>query len=131
MSYRERTGVRNLSFSTWHRSLPQRCHVIDIDFCEYCWRCRRPLALIETATGHHDRPKPTTVLQRLAEMAGLPAWLILYDIDLTQPFDIGPTLRVSRLRPDPAGPYERTLEQVGDLITRIHDGCACQQRIAS
>lgn len=78
MALRERFGERDLTYSRWHRSLDPRLHFIDIDSVEYCHRCKQPLVLIELAKDIGQRNKATTVLQRLAAMANLPAYLVFY-----------------------------------------------------
>lgn len=84
MSHRERTGVRSLLYSGWHRersiaqyigivSAAKLC-MIDIDAVEYCY-CGQPLALIETQESHGP-PKPAPVMSALARMAGIPAYSV-------------------------------------------------------
>lgn len=89
MTEAERFGNRDLTYSQWHRSkslsryVGQRaayeCSVIDIDWCEYCRRCKKPLALIETTMG--PRPKPATVTTHLGLMADLPVLSLAYEVD--------------------------------------------------
>jgi hypothetical protein len=104
MSRWERYGTRDFYYSWWHRlALPDHYAMIDIDGVEYCWRCGMPLALIETArdVGQHD--KTTKVMARVADMAGLPAWKILYTPDETKPGGV-PTItkvRFARVTPEP------------------------------
>lgn len=129
MSRYERTGQRDLTFSAWHRTLPHHCTAIDLDFLEYCQRCRAPLALIEIATGHHHRRKPTTVLRRLAQEAGVRAYLILYDVAETE--SGMENLRVARVEPDPCEPVSVTVEQVAGLVCRLHDEHICAQEVAA
>lgn len=87
MSMKERSGARDLLYSQWHRDSSVKrflgarraaqLMVIDIDWCEWCYACKRPLALIETQRG--DRPsKPATVTSGLAQMAALPAFSVSY-----------------------------------------------------
>ena len=127
MSRYERTGERDLTVSAWHRSLPDNCSAIDVDFLEYCNRCRAPLAVIELAKGHHQTPKPTTVLRHLAETAGIRAYLILYDLDAAGEYGLAPTMRVARVCPQPTALKEMPVAAVGKLIVRIHDEHICPQ----
>lgn len=86
MSERERTGVRDLTYSRWHRSDSTRrflgkaawkLGLIDIDCCEYCKDCGLPVALIEVK--HHEAIQVAmTVTNALASMAGIRAYLVRY-----------------------------------------------------
>ena len=78
MSSEERYGTRDLSYSAWHRKQGYDLPYIDIDGVEYCRACNEPLALIETAQDVGQKRKATTVTCRLAERAGLPAYLVFY-----------------------------------------------------
>lgn len=125
MSRQERTGVRDLSFSKWHRTLPDFCTCIDLDFLEYCQKCRAPLALIEIASGHHGMIKPTTVLRKLAEHANIRAYLVLYDLDISAPHGINENVRVQRILPDKSAMRHMLLDEFGDCIQSIHRAHKC------
>lgn len=87
MSNIERTGVRSLAYSRWHRPasirrflngdwrLADSLCMIDVDACEFCKQCSTPLALIETQVSRH-RPKDARVLSVLARMAGVRAFSV-------------------------------------------------------
>ena len=126
MSPEERTGKRDLTISAWHRSLPDYCSAIDVDFLEYCNRCRAPLALIELARGHHYSVKPTTVLEHLAAAAGIRAYLILYDLSPTGEYGLAPTMRVQMVYPRRTPVQEVSIRAVGKLIERIHTDHVCK-----
>jgi hypothetical protein len=89
MTMQERTGLRSLIYSAWHRPASTgaligrvaaaKLLMIDIDSCEYCY-CGRPVALIETQESTHD-PKPARVMTRLALMAGIPAYSVSIHLD--------------------------------------------------
>lgn len=129
MSDHERTGVRDLAFSGWHRAaLSADCTAIDLDFLEYCRRCRAPLALIEIAKGHHNTPKPTTVLRHLAERAQVPAWLVLYDIDPGGPHGLSPTFRLMRIWPSRKEFGSQPQEKVVAWFEQLHGQCDCLAR---
>ena len=100
MSHGERTGFRSLLYSGWHRrdrvsrflgrAQAARLSMIDIDWCEYCYYCSGPIALIETQESR-SRPKSARVTQKLARMAGIRAYSVSYrstedgeDIELFQ-----------------------------------------------
>lgn len=87
----ERYGTRDRSYSAWHRRLSTRRFIgieraqllamIDLDaslFVEYDDETKEPLVLIETARDVGQRFKPATVTARLAQMAGLPCYVLLY-----------------------------------------------------
>lgn len=87
MSLHERTGTRDLTYSTWHRPKSigryldkrkaARLKAIDIDFCEACNECNLPLALIETQRSS-SKPKPATITTELAKLACIPAYSVSY-----------------------------------------------------
>lgn len=126
MSREERTGNRDLTFSRWHRALPDFCTCIDLDFLEYCQHCRRPLALIEIARGHHGSIKPTTVLRQLAIAAGIRAYLVLYDLDESVASGIKSVVRAQRIEPDPTNMREMPLSDFGSCIENIHQAHKCK-----
>ena len=130
MSRYERYGTRDLTFSQWHRSLPNHCTAIDVDFLEYCQRCRAPLALIELARDVGQAFKPTTVLERLAERAGIRGYVVLYKLDPAAPHGIG-DCRVGRIYPQKSALTSVTLDAVGAHIQRIHDDHQCAARRAA
>lgn len=88
MSLNERSGKRDLLYSAWHRPASikrflgarraAQLMVIDIDWCEACYACKRPLALIETQRSG-NAPKAATVTVALAKLAGLPAFSVSYE----------------------------------------------------
>lgn len=127
MSRYERFGTRDLTFSSWHRSLPNSCTAIDIDFLEYCQRCRAPLALIELARDVGQDFKATTVMERLAECANVRAYLVLYELDEGEKYGMG-RCRVSRVWPDRTPLKRHSLDAVGRLIVRIHEEHQCANR---
>jgi hypothetical protein len=105
----ERTGQRDLAFSQWHRhALPDDCTAIDIDFVEYCRRCKQPIALVESArdmsgNGYY---KPAMVTHGLAVMAGIRAYTVLWKPvpgRVTPEHGLGfiERARVARVAPDP------------------------------
>lgn len=90
MSMEEITGQRDRVFSLWRRpsglSLLTEFHTaIDIDWCEYCSIHKTPLALIEgvrtpdvARLRNVAEKKVGEVSRRLAEMAGIDAYIIAY-----------------------------------------------------
>lgn len=120
------TGPRERTFSRWHRTLPDRCTAIDLDFLEYCRRCRKPVMLIEIARDVGQAYKPTLVLRELSKLSGVPAFLILYKIDVENEM-IG-DCRVARIWPDPTSMHPLTRDKVRGLIVRMHDEHVCPAR---
>lgn len=132
----ERTGVRDLTYSNWHRQYcPERVCMIDVDGLEYCRRCRMPLALIETALDYGQSFKATTALEGLAGAANIPAFCVLYAKNGEQcDFDkrnrckrVGCThgiasFRVRRIKPNPTEFKEWTAEAFRDFLINLHDG---------
>ena len=121
MSRWERYGTRDMTFSGWHRTLPNYCTAIDLDFLEYCQKCRTPLALIELAQDVSQAHKPTRVMEELAKKADVPAYLILYKQDGEK--QIG-RCRVARIWPNRTDLKDLSANQVGTLIRKIHV-CNC------
>jgi hypothetical protein len=81
VSLRERTSVRCTAYSTWHRTLDADLAMIDLDAVEFCARCSRPLAFIETARDVGQTFKPTTITQAVAAAHRAPALCVLYRLD--------------------------------------------------
>jgi hypothetical protein len=92
----EITGKRDLTYSGWHRTLPDDIAMIDIDSLEWCHRCREPLALVETAR-YTGRGKVASVTARLAAKAGIPAYIVWYLMDETERYITG--FKVSQIHP--------------------------------
>jgi hypothetical protein len=60
----------------WHRAtFDADCWAIDLDLMGACKKCAESLYLIEAST---NPEKPTRILRRLGERAGVPALLILH-----------------------------------------------------
>ena len=76
----ERTGRRDLTYSSWHRGIEpytqSNLPYVDLDAVEYCRKCDEPLALVELAQDVGQEFKATTVMRKLAAKAGLPAYLV-------------------------------------------------------
>lgn len=117
-------GSRDRTFSRWHRKLPNRCTAIDLDFMEYCDKCKMPLALIELAQDVGQKNKPTTILKQLARVSGVPAFLIFYKIE-EENEEIG-DCRVQQIWPRFTPIYETTKEGVENWIISIHDEHECE-----
>lgn len=90
MSDQERTGRRDLLYSRWHRPehisrffegglIPRLLKMIDLDAIEYCARCRKVLALIETKNSSNDPEHfPSYITAGLAGDASVPAFTVCY-----------------------------------------------------
>jgi hypothetical protein len=118
----ERYGTRDQAYSAWHRRSSTRRFVgieratrlsmIDLDgalYVEFDDHDREPLALIETALDVGQAFKSCSVTARLAQRAGLPAYVVLYQTsDTPNPADARQLdiqrFRVRRIwpRPEPA-----------------------------
>lgn len=124
MSEQERYGTRDQTFSRWHRypTLPRWCKAIDLDFLEFCAFCKRPLALIELAQDVGQETKPTTVLQQLSQMSGVPAYCILYTGE--EP-DVIIAARIRRVEPNPTDFEEIDEDELKARITKFHTRCDC------
>lgn len=89
MSSKERTGRRDLLYSTWHREESFRRFMtpveaakieqIDIDSAEACPFCHKTLALVETKNSEYPPSRfPTRNTALLARDAGIPAFCVTY-----------------------------------------------------
>ena len=125
MSQQERTGWRPLLYSRWHRSESVRRFIgsspaarlkaIDIDWCEACPYCNRPLALIETEkSATKTRPKDAPITVNLARAAGIGAYSVIYvpSLPLLRCADCG------REHEDPADDVLRF------YVRRLHPECS-------
>ena len=76
---RNNTLYQDRTVQDWHYdALGQPCPAIDIDllgYCEYGY-CRETLYLIEATT---NPDKHTSVIERLAKLAKVPAYLFLHN----------------------------------------------------
>ena len=73
--------VKFSAYSLWHRSLTEKLGMIDIDATGICLKCKTPLYLAETAFDVGQPWKATTTTKKLAELAGLPSFLVFYKVD--------------------------------------------------
>lgn len=83
----ERTYWRDLTYHLFHRKESAKrfideamagiLRMRDIDCVEHCYACGRPLALIEVKAGHQRRVYVEPMV-RLADRAGLPAFVVFY-----------------------------------------------------
>ena len=89
MSQKERSGIRDLSYSSWHRTesiarfvgkRAKEIAAIDIDFLEYHDSCKAPLALIETALDTGQSHKPIRMTLNLAKRAHIACYVVLYTL---------------------------------------------------
>ena len=87
MTRYERTGSRDMSYSTWHRDWAElhigkpaadKLAVIDLDWVEFCAQCWWPLALMELAIDTGQESKTAVVTERLATLARLPSAVVFY-----------------------------------------------------
>jgi hypothetical protein len=109
MSRQERTGLRDLTYSAWHRewaglhigeAAADKLKVIDLDWVEFCGNCWWPLALMELAVDDDQINKTAIVTQRLAGLARLPSAVVFYR-------KTGPPGGVSRFRVRVMTPAQR------------------------
>jgi hypothetical protein len=129
VSREERLGFRDQAYSRWHRSLPDQCAFLDVDWAEICHKCYTPLALFELARDTGQKFKVATTTAKLGEMAGLPAYTVLYRVDNFGEID---QIRIRRMIPDPYpsdGSFDCiSPDRLAGLITKIHNrkctGCS-------
>jgi hypothetical protein len=94
----ELTGQRDLGFSQWHReACPDDWSIIDIDWCGFCRDCGEPLFLLELAKDSGQAHKTATATKKLAKMAGLSAYVVLYS---NSQDGVAQSFRFKRVWPD-------------------------------
>ncbi len=124
MSRKERWGTRDQAYSKWHRRQSRHLAYIDLDGIECCSMCKQPIALIELAIDVGQTFKATTIMCRLAKMAGLPAYLVFYkknDKDELVGF------RVSQVAPEKETERIMTPEEYIEFLCAIRDPHPCYQ----
>lgn len=87
----ERHNTRDLSYSNWHRTLPDFCYMIDLDSIE--WRSNRGIvAFVEVALRDEkqtiDQQLETktfeiTILTELSQKLAVPSYIVFYNESLT------------------------------------------------
>ena len=71
--------VKFSKYSTWHRQQHNCLNFSDIDQVSSCNACLEPLFLVETVFYNNQKLiKPHKITKRLAEMAGIPAYILWY-----------------------------------------------------
>ena len=123
MSTRERTGVRDLAYSSWHRADNLRrliglreahsCAVIDIDWCEYRNTCQHPLAPV---------PQAADVPRRLANLAGLRSYSVSFWMDGDGPM----TFRVQLIAPEFGPVVDLSEAEYAELLLNLRTMHDCQ-----
>ena len=68
--------VQFSKYSYWHRSIKKKLAYIDIDKCGICHTCWQPLYLAELNFDVGQTYKTTSTTEALANMAGLPSFLV-------------------------------------------------------
>ena len=75
------SGVKFSGYSSWHRNQHNLLHFSDIDQCSSCNSCLKPLFLAETVFNNGQAfHKPHKVTKQLADMAGIPAFIVWYKL---------------------------------------------------
>jgi len=68
-------------YSEWHRAIKKKIAYIDIDSVGICINCKAPLYLAETVFDKGQTWKATTTTEALANLAGLPSFLVFYKVE--------------------------------------------------
>ena len=127
MPLEERTGVRDLTFSRWHRgALPRDVSWIDIDSLHYCKYCLEPLGLFELVRSDAPdfleedcRRKVATMTERVGVRLGIPAFKIAY---CGNPLQMAAVQTVGRFPVDVCHPAK-----LARFINDLHDCAFCRQ----
>jgi ribosomal protein L34E len=95
--------------------------MVDLDAVEYCARCGRPLAFVETARDVGQTFKPAAVTQAVASAHRAPALCVLYRLDAT-----GRITRF-RVRELPSGPWRiLSPHQYAAYLRRLRERHVCR-----
>ena len=90
-------GVKFSGYSSWHRKNHGSIAMADIDKISVCNACLEPLFIAETVFNNGQGwNKPHKITKRLAEMAGIPAFIIWYKLVA----DMMIFVHVKRIAPD-------------------------------
>tara|TARA_E500000305_G_scaffold91543_1_gene79323 strand:+ start:55 stop:450 length:396 start_codon:yes stop_codon:yes gene_type:complete len=81
-------------YSEWCRE--NQVYMIDMDAVGICKRCKHPLYLAETCFDRGQTWKATTTTEALANLAGLPSFLVFYEANEARKVI---SLRVTQLTP--------------------------------
>lgn len=115
MSNHERSGVRDLTISAWHRiRLGEDCKAFDLDLVGMCpdFDCAANLYVIEAAKDS-ERDKPTTWTCATANRLNVPGILVRYTVHVQWPPEVAATktseervanirtLTATRVHPEP------------------------------
>ena len=82
-------------YSEWCRD--KKVYMIDMDAVGICKVCKTPLYLAETCFDRGQSFKATTTTEALANLAGLPSFLVFYEANETRKVI---SLRVTQLTPE-------------------------------
>ena len=82
-------------YSEWCRE--NKVYMIDMDAVGICKVCKTPLYLAETCFDRGQSFKATTTTEALANLAGLPSFLVFYEANETRKVI---SLRVTQLTPE-------------------------------
>lgn len=90
MSRDERTAWRDRAYSAWHRSLPYDLDFLDLDWVEYCHKCKRRLAVYELCADIEQINKVAYITKGVADALRVPGFIVLYEAkdDLVQRFRV-------------------------------------------
>jgi len=96
--------------------------MIDIDSVEYCSTCFEPLALLELARDVGQSHKPHIVTKKLAEKAGLPAYVVFYKVN-----EKGEIIqfRVRQVAPIEGQEQVMTPQQYANFLRKLHQKHSC------
>jgi hypothetical protein len=112
--------VKFSDYSLWHRALPQKLGLIDMDGVGICLKCKEPLYLKETAFDVGQPWKATTTTAKLARMCGLPSFLVFYKVKGNEVIGF----RVQQLTPEKGSEVNLTPEawvQAMELLQDRHN----------
>jgi hypothetical protein len=126
MALKELTGSRDLTFSTWHRSLRHDCSWIDIDCCHYCYYCNSLLALFELVRSRDEfsleeacRRKVAAITERVGSALDVPVFKVAYTGD---PLKHAAVMQVGKPEITVMQP-----EKLAQFINDLHDCEFCRQ----
>lgn len=120
----ERTGLRNLDIRNWHRRLGGWITAVDVDLAEYCYFCKRVLALLEIVRVkdvRHPPRKATTIMRKLANGVSARGYLVAYRSEGEEVLEVG----LRRVVPTWGAWRVMSASEFGEWLTTLHLSCPC------
>ena len=128
MSLQEITGLRDLTYSHWHRTeVREDCSWVDIDSCHYCKYCLSILCFFELVRSPDEysleevcRRKVASMTERVGIRVGVPSFKIAYT---GTPLSGAAVMKLGQ-----HDIWRRTPAQLAQFIDELHNCAFCRER---